>query len=1022
MNGQNEHLLNWLTPIDEEETKTAPPSIQQGASTNLQQWLTPISVSGELRAEKPDIKTRLRMANIEGQQLSRRMLEPFGYKEKTSLGRIGEAGFWKNLLQNMGVQSREFIQGIPQLAESLQCLTPRGVATQAMQPPRYKSVLEPRGYKPPKERTKLGEFPALESLKTAGELLIYMPKAGMEFMRDPVKFIEERPVDTLFLIEAIGVRPAIKMRQRLKSGKSLHGRDIQHVIDKVPDDIIPKEVKETVRKNIPKEKEIPGKRQLEIQKKLGEKFPPPKDPLKEYHAGYPLGEEIKKSFEFLRTGRPGGVLVDKTTGAIGTHAKTGEVMKPPPPTKPPKIIRGGEVDLALEPYTTPLAGEPLAIVKQKNYGAMPVYRHEIGPFQRTPVKDIPYGRVKTDFQNSLRIFELYPPLKKTLYDPVNIANTKTFRANQNIQKVVVPGWKKTVSEAGVSPKISTERIANHLTSLQEGGPEILAAMRKKIVSKTDLTGAELSIISESRKMYDGFWTNVNRARELAGQTPLKYEKNYFTWMRNLEGLAKEGISLIEDSAPMVQRHLGGPSFKYAIRRRYYEGKPIDIPVDLDFFKVFEQYAMDANKVINITPIVAKSRAMLEDFKIQTGEAAVTGKLKFGEKPVVWNLAQNTPKLHGWLTRWTDSLIDRSYIPSSPTASLLAKGATTLNKNIGVAILSMNVRSALIQPSAFRNSFIEIGAMRLAEGMIDNLNPSMRNFAMKNSRVLPGRNMDIHVQRILDDAISGKISKTKGAVAKAGMTPLVFLDMETARATWLGAYKKGKAKGLTGNDLIVFADDTVTRTQASGKISDVAQIQKTPLGRLATLFNTFIINEWNFIAQDVMGIKNPRIAPKDTMVKALRLVTATAAVNALFEGVMKVRSPFPAPEWAILHGVQEGKEGKEITIDAFRELGEQLPIFGGTIRYSTPYRTPLPTAAQTLVDATTLVTKILSGRIEDASPYDVETLGKLLGIPGTSQIFKYLRRRKKGLGHAKAIIGVRTDVGTTGGRGRTGRGR
>ena len=1063
---QDNSYSKWNVPIGGQS-----PPIQSTQDSSYSQWNIPVDAEDELRAEKPDIKTRLRMANIEGQQLSRQMLEPFGYKEKTSLARITESGFWKNILQNMGVQSREFIQSIPQLAESLQGLTPRGMATQAMQPPRYKSVLEPEGYRPPREPPKLGELPALESLRTAGELLTYMPKAGMEFMRDPVKFIEERPVDTLFLLEAIGIKPALGIRKRVKAGKSVRAGEIQNVINKVPDNIIPPEVKKVVRETLPKEKEIsikpkkpiPGQRQLDIQRKLQEKLkekPPAKKqvsqkemaarydfeksksdfakefdaieerltgkkkatkdtPIRELHSGYPFSKEVKDSFKHLTGGLPGGVMVDSVTGSVG--GIKGKVMKPPKPAKPPKIIKGERVELMLEPYTIPPAGEPLLVAKQKNKGTMPVYQHEISPFQQKPVKDIPFGKIKTDFTTSIRIFERYPPLKKTLYDPWKMADHKTFIDNRNIKKTVVPEWKKSVHESGISPGKSSDRIGNYLTSQSNNGPDILAAMGKKVVKRSDLTTAEIAILTDSRKQYDVFFVKVNNARKLAGQKPLKYERNYFPFMRNLDYLKKEGISLIVDDAAMVQKHLSGESFKYAIRRRYYKGKQLDIPIDLDFFKVFEEYAMSANKAINITPIVAKARTMMEDFKIETGGYTKKGAR---EKPIVWNIGQNTPKLRGWLTRWTDSLVDKTYIPSSPTAQLFAKGAAKLNKNIGIAILSMNARSAFIQWTALRNSLVALGEMRLVQGMVENLNPARRKFATENSFVLAGRkgNMDIHIRNMLDDSIKGKYARTKRAVAEVGMTPLQVLDIETARATWLGAHAKGKARGLTGRDLIVYADDTLTRTQASGRIGDVAQIQKTPVGRLATLFQTFTINEWGFIAQDALGIKNPTVKASQAMVNGFRLVYSTVLINVLFEGVFKIRSPFPAPEWAIYHAVQEGKGGKEITVDALRELGEQLPVFGGTIRYSTPYRTPLPAGAQVGVDAIALIRKLTTGDINKVSQYDIETLGKLLGIPGTSQVFKYLRRRKDGMSHIKAIMGVRTDVGTTGGRGRGGRGR
>ena len=660
MNGQNEHLLNWLTPINQKEEKK--PTVQpvpQGTSPHLEQWLTPIGgIDDELRAEKPDIKTRLRIASMEA-RTSPFMKVPFEIKKRTGVGRLAEGDFWKNTLQNLGVQSREFITGIPQLAESLQGLTPQGLVKSLVPPPRYKSVIEPKGYKPTKEKIKLGELPMLESLKTVGELIMFLPRAGGQLIKDPIKFIEERPLDTLFLIEAVGVRPAMRMRQRVKAGKPIHGRDIKHVIDKVPDDIIPKEVKETIRQKLPPDKEIPGARAMQIQKELGKKKPPVDESIKEFHSGYPLRDEIKRSFEFLRTGRPGGVLVDKATGAIGTSAKTGEVIKPPVPEKPPKIIKGGETEIMLEPYTIPTK-EPLVIVKQKNKGTMPVFHHEIAPFQQKPVKDIPFGAIKQDFTTSQRIFDRYPPLKKTLYEPWRVADRKIFDANVNIKNTVIPGWKKIIHNEGIiNPKKSSERIANYLTTQAENGHELLRADGKVPITRGELTAAELNILDVSRKRFDVDFVEINKARRLAGEKPLTYESNYYPFMRNLDYLKKEGLNIIMDDARTVEKHLSGKSFKYAIKRKMKDGVEYSVPIDLDFFKVAEDYFTSANEVKHITPIVAKARALTEDFKIHTGEYTKGGKPK---NPIVWNLAQSTPKLRQFITRWADSLVQRTYIP------------------------------------------------------------------------------------------------------------------------------------------------------------------------------------------------------------------------------------------------------------------------------------------------------------------------------------------------------------------------
>jgi len=180
-----------------------------------------------------------------------------------------------------------------------------------------------------------------------------------------------------------------------------------------------------------------------------------------------------------------------------------------------------------------------------------------------------------------------------------------------------------------------------------------------------------------------------------------------------------------------------------------------------------------------------------------------------------------------------------------------------------------------------------------------------------------------------------------------------------------------------------------------------------MGRFVTLFQTFVINEWDMLTHDVLGYKNPYMDMAARSKNIGRFILGSAVVNAIYEGIFKLRSPYPAPEYAFKHGVEEGWSGIKTAGAMGRELMEQLPVFGGVIRWSTPYRTAFPAFIQTsLVDPLQMLNRLLE---EPSLTGDqIEWIGKILGIPGTSQIRKYIRRRKKGYSHAEALIGIRAE--------------
>jgi len=292
-----------------------------------------------------------------------------------------------------------------------------------------------------------------------------------------------------------------------------------------------------------------------------------------------------------------------------------------------------------------------------------------------------------------------------------------------------------------------------------------------------------------------------------------------------------------------------------------------------------------------------------------------------------------------------------------------------------------------------------------------MNPTKRKFAMQASNVLKPRKIDVHIEAMLRATVGKKLGRVKRGVAKAGIWPLQWFDMEAARITWLGAYEQAiKVLKMKPKEAITYADDIVTRTQASGQLTDIAPIQRTPMGKLLTLFQTFVLNEWNFLSKDVLGYKNPKMKNVQRVKNISRLVLSTALVNAFFEGILKIRSPFPAPEWAVIHALEQGEDDLwKILGSTAKETAEQIPIVGGGIRWYSPWRgMPWPAGIETIGRAAeaTIGTILQKKKI---TTYDAEMVARVLGLPGTSQAMKYIRRRKKGMTHAEAILGVRTDI-------------
>jgi hypothetical protein len=635
------------------------------------------------------------------------------------------------------------------------------------------------------------------------------------------------------------------------------------------------------------------------------------------------------------------------------------------------------------------------------------YDYEIKPMFSAP--DIPGGRslgqVAKGFVTAIHVFERMPKPIQDIYYRVRNGEMGYFRELSGIKQKILPKWEKMATDSGVKIKNISKRIATYLTGMQKGGMQILEAMGEKMPK---LTETEHRIITEARHLFDQWFDKINKAREKAGQKPLKYEENYFPWIRNFEALKQAGMDIIHDPVSTIHAKLTTPGFKYAIRRKRYKGEIIDVPISLDFFKEFTNYADAATRFINVAPGITKLRTLLETMEIPTGELTKRG----NKKMMNWNFKRDHPNAHEWLESWADRVLGKSEVNVKSWTKPFHRLAKKLNKNLAIAILSYNIRSALVQPTALRGAFTELGPTYLAIGIQKAFTRGEWERARVMSKVLDNRNFDIHATKAMEEGMS-KYGSLKRKVGEAGIKySLQALDQWTATATWLGAHEWATKKlKLKGEEAVRWADDIVIKTQASGKLHDISAIQGTPMGRLATLFQTFVIGENNWILHDVFGINNPKQHWKTTAGKTAKLVLSTAAINALFEGVLKIRSPFPSPEWELKTLLEKDEEADvfDILKTIGKEVSEQVPVIGGTFRWSTPYRTAWPAALQVGEEGFKVLSKILNFQIKDLTRYDIAAVGKIFGIPGTSQILKFINRLKRGMSIPKALIGVRTDL-------------
>ncbi len=665
-----------------------------------------------------------------------------------------------------------------------------------------------------------------------------------------------------------------------------------------------------------------------------------------------------------------------------------------PKTPQPISDTTKSVDPLVPVISQPKPGEQLVIAKQDSPRSMPIYENEISPFMTKQIPDLRVGLtdrgnvVKLLGENPSRVFEKVPVLHDLFFKGYNLA-MKDFVTRQVETKGTAKNWRLTpgvFNDTGV-------RIGTYLTSKETGGLKLLESMGVKI---PELTPTELGIAEQMRGKYETYFKEINTARELMGQKPLEYTENYFTWIRNFADMNDMGMSPALTESPVLNNHLKDIKFKFAKRR----DPRSNAPIELDAFNVFQTYASNANKVISHAPVIAKGRGLVEPFEIT--EKGV---------PKQWQMRDTHPEWSTYIMEYIDAVGGRSKGSLNPYINRMNRYLqTALTKNIAVATLAFNVRTVAIQPTSIRLAYVELGEKFMAQGLAENaLSPERRAWARKNSNTLSARTMDYNVGQIMDRTIGGKWAKAKEVFGRMGTAPMRWVDYEMAQSTFLGAYAKG-IKGLKLDHLkaIDYADKVVIDTQASGLPGHVSPLQRSPVGKVASVFQTFTINEWNQLQKILKG---EGLTPKGRITALARLGIATMLTNALFEGVFKMRSPYPAPEWELKRLLESGEDSPaKIASTMALEMTEQIPIIGGALRWASPNRVPLPASAQVPVDImTTIGTAMKQGDLTPLySRRSIEAIGKLLGIPGTGPVMKFIDRIKKGSSVMDAVVGIRAE--------------
>ena len=115
-------------------------------------------------------------------------------------------------------------------------------------------------------------------------------------------------------------------------------------------------------------------------------------------------------------------------------------------------------------------------------------------------------------------------------------------------------------------------------------------------------------------------------------------------------------------------------------------------------------------------------------------------------------------------------------------------------------------------------------------------------------------------------------------------------------------------------------------------------------------------------------KNASMKSPETVKKVIGFIVGTTLVNAFYEDVLGVYSPYPTPVKAFMEAIDNGEEFPSATLKTAKELSELMPIIGGGLRYGKGITGAGLETIRSLIEGKKPVEEIKNGILESMQGY------------------------------------------------------
>jgi hypothetical protein len=533
-------------------------------------------------------------------------------------------------------------------------------------------------------------------------------------------------------------------------------------------------------------------------------------------------------------------------------------------------------------------------------------------------------------------------LKDFLYWPVSQSDKERHILDKQVDSAIKNARKDFHD-------VDHQRVFAYMQGRSPEGRDAVKAMKMEIPSKESMTARAMELVDWFDTTFEATLPELNKTLAAIGKPATKGVTGYLPLLRRLDELRHMGYDPVSLDAEYF--HPNSPQFN-SLKKRVKIPEEYQAPVFTDPFDLTQHYMHFANRFIKMAPHVKAVRDLV------------------GKPDESLSLWQGRPNLAKYLDMWADGMAGIKTTIRTPFDSTIEN----LTRNWVSAELGFRVLSVLNQSGAMVFTIAKSDPINAAKAFLQVFDPVLRAANKEESVKLVSRRYDIMLDELAESVMNRRLKNWQ----RTGFALLEAADNFTAQWGYQALKNRAMKLGLSEADAIKFADEYLVKTHGGSSLIDRSPIQRSALGKLLTAFQTFTINEFNFLARDVFGIKNPGMTAKDVAKTTINLFIGGMLYNALL-GAGGIRTPIADPIRALKRTEERGGGPGTFATEMVKELAGHVPIYS-SFAYG---RAPFGAVASGVWDAASNRSLAKTG----------EVLLKLRGVPGVGQLSQMMRTQE-----------------------------